>query len=214
MLLNTIRRFSVVMGCALLTGCGATSSGPDTAYSSASTPAALPDTAVAGSASSGDVMRTGDKFLIRLTGVPTDSEYNIEMQVPTSGEITQIPLIKNQSFHAAGRTTSDLAADIMAAYKANKIYTTPVVTIIPEERFVSVGGDVRLPQRVIYTPDMTLTAAINAAGGFTEYAKRGAVRILRGQQVIQVDANAAARNPGSDPSLHPGDQVYVPRTMF
>jgi hypothetical protein len=40
------------------------------------------------------------------------------------------------------------------------------------------------------------------------------VRILRGQQVIQVDATLAARTPGADPPLYAGDQIYVPRTMF
>jgi polysaccharide export outer membrane protein len=209
MSVNTLCRFSVVIACTLLTGCGGMSS---------SSPGASELSATSGSSSmetSGDLMRAGDKITIRLTGVPDSATegYIIETQIPASGAIS-VPLIKDHSFQAAGRTASDLAAEIMATYKAEKIYTSPVITIISEERFVSVGGDVRTPQRVLYTSDLTLIAAINAAGGFTEYAKRGAVRILRGQQVIQVDANAAARNPGSDPLLRPGDQVYVPRTMF
>ena len=156
-------------------------------------------------------MRVGDKVTIRLTGVP-DGGYVIEVQIPESGDIT-IPLL-SQPFHAVGRNASEVSAEIASTYKEQKIYTTPNVTIIPEERFVNVGGDVRGPQRVIYTSDLTLIGAINACGGFTEYANRKAVRILRGQQVIQVDASAAARTPGADPSLQAGDQVYVPRTMF
>ena len=207
---NTLCRFSVVIACSLLTGCGgmSSSSNPSANDPSASSAASAPEM-------SSDLMRAGDKITIRLTGVPDSATegYIIETQIPASGDIS-VPLIKDHSFQAAGRTASDLASEIMATYKAEKIYTAPVITIISEERYVSVGGDVRSPQRVLYTSDLTLIAAINAAGGFTEYAKRGAVRILRGQQVIQVDANAAAKNPGSDPALRPGDQVYVPRTMF
>ena len=73
---------------------------------------------------------------------------------------------------AAPRTRSG-GMKSMEAYKADKIYTTPVVTIIPEERFVSIGGDVRVPQRVIYTPDMTPTERYqHRAAAFTEYANK------------------------------------------
>jgi len=201
-LVKAFHRFALLgMACSLLAGCAGMSSGSSqaTAYSPSS-PAAT-----------ADVMRVGDKVTIRLTGVP-DGGYVIEVQIPESGDIT-IPLL-SQPFHAVGRNASEVSAEIASTYKEQKIYTTPNVTIIPEERFVNVGGDVRGPQRVIYTSDLTLIGAINACGGFTEYANRKAVRILRGQQVIQVDASAAARTPGADPSLQAGDQVYVPRTMF
>jgi polysaccharide export outer membrane protein len=158
-----------------------------------------------------DVMRPGDKVTLRLTGVP-DEGYLIEVQIPQSGDIT-VPLLL-QPFHAAGRTAGDLALEITQAYKSQRIYTTPEVTVIPEERYVSVGGDVRTPNRVLYTPDLTLLTAINACGGFTDYAKRTSVRILRGQQVLYYDCAAIARGATTDPALYPGDQIYVPRTIF
>jgi protein involved in polysaccharide export with SLBB domain len=165
-------------------------------------------------APSGDVIRVGDKITIRLSGVPDEANegYIIEVQIPPSGEVT-VPLL-TQAFPAIGRTAGDLAADITQAYKTQRIYTSPNVTVVPEERYVNVGGDVRQPSRVIYTPDLTMLGAINACGGFTDYANRRVVRILRGQQVMQVDATKAARTPGADPPLFAGDQIYVPRTMF
>ena len=188
----------LLLGCLALTGCFGSSS--STVSSGDPAPLAV-----------SDVMRTGDKVTIRLTGVP-DQGFVIEVQIPQSGEIT-VPLLV-EPFHAAGRTAGDLAAEITEAYKSRRIYTTPNVTVIPEERFVSVGGDVRNPSRVLFTPDLTLLSAINSCGGFTDYAKRNTVRILRGQQVIYVDATAAARTPGADPQLYPGDQIYVPRTIL
>ena len=61
----------------------------------------------------------------------------------------------------------ELANEITAAYKSGQIYTNPNVTVIPEDRYVSVGGDVRTPMRPIYTPDLTLLGAIAAAAALT-----------------------------------------------
>jgi protein involved in polysaccharide export with SLBB domain len=191
-----------VIACIALNGCGGANNG--TVSASAPPPAPTAPNAV-------DVMRTGDKITVRLTGVP-DGEYVIEVQIPASGDIT-VPLL-TRSFHAAGRNSSQVADEISEAYKVDKIYSNPNVTIIPEERFVNVGGDVRGPSRVLYTPDMTLLTAINSCGGFTEYANRKAVRITRGQQIITVNCVQATAVPGTDPALYPGDVIYVPRTIF
>ena len=195
----------LLLACLLLTGCGGFGGGDS------STTSPMPAPAPGAVSTTNDEMRVGDKIVVRLTGVP-DGEYVIEAQIPASGDIT-VPLL-TQSFHAAGRNTADLAAEISNAYKTQKIYTNPNITVLPEERYVNVGGDVRGPTRVAYTTDLTLLSAINSCGGFTEYANRRAVRIIRGQDVLQVDCVAAARTPGADPPVYPGDQIYVPRTMF
>jgi protein involved in polysaccharide export with SLBB domain len=186
-----------VLGSLLLSGCGGSDAGP-----ASQTGAAVPS----------DAIRAGDKLTIRLTGVPQDSSYINEYQVPDTGIIT-VPDM-SQPFHAAGLRSGELAEQITEAYKANKIYTNPNVTVIPEERYVSVGGDVRTPMRVLYTPDLTVIGAINAAGGFDEYADKHHVRIVRGTKVITLDGARAQRIPGLDPIVYPGDQINVPRTIF
>jgi len=195
---KTFHLLAILWSCLLLAGCAGTSN-------SSSRPAAT-------GAAPSDSIRIGDKITVRLTGVPSEDSYIIEIQIPESGEIT-LPAL-TQSFHAAGQLPGELSAQITSAYKDEKIYTNPNVTIIPEERFVNVGGDVRSPSRVIYTPDLTLLSAINSCGGFTEYADKHYVRILRSSQVIIVDAVTAARTPGADPVVYPGDQITVPRTIF
>lgn len=188
--------------CVLLTGCNG-GNNPPTAGNQAPLPTQLNAPV--------DVIRAGDKITIRLTGVP-DGEYIIEVQVPASGDIT-VPLL-TRSFHAVGRNSSELAAEISAAYKSDKIYTNPNVTVISAERFVNVSGDVRSPQRVLWTPDMTLLTAITSCGGFDEYANRKAVRVTRGQQIFTVNAIQANSMPNADPKVYPGDQIYIPRTIF
>ena len=205
--MKTFCRISLLVFTVLLTGCLGGGGGGST--SPAANPAAVG--APLSEVVAKDVMRVGDKITIRLTGVPDEGFIN-EVQFPVSGDIT-VNLL-SQSFHAAGVTPADLAAQITNAYKTQKIYTSPVVEIIPEERYVNVYGDVRSPQRVVYTPDMPLLTAIISCGGFDEYANRRAVRITRGQQIIRIDAITVARTPGADPPLYPGDQIFVPRTPF
>jgi polysaccharide export outer membrane protein len=158
-----------------------------------------------------DLMRVGDKITIQLAGVPDDGWIH-EFQIPNSGDVT-VPLL-TQSFHAAGTSVAELAAQITAAYKDQKIYTNPVVTVLAEERYVNVGGEVRSPSRVLYSADSTVMSTINSCGGFTEYANKRQVRILRGSQVYYVDCVKATLTPGADPPVYPGDEIDVPRTMF
>ena len=157
-------------------------------------------------------MRVGDKVTITLAGVPQGEEYVHEFQIPDSGDVT-VPNL-TQSFHAAGIRPGELAGEIATAYRNSRIYTNPNVTVIPEDRFVNVSGDVRSPLRVVYTPDLTLLGVISAAGGFDEYADKHRVRIVRGAQLFIVDAQKATTTPGGDVLVYPGDQITVPRTIF
>jgi protein involved in polysaccharide export with SLBB domain len=185
-----------IFSCLFLAGCG----GGVSQYSSGGVPAM-----------SKDFIRVGDKITIQLAGVP-DPGFFIEKQVPPDGNI-YLPLL-TEPFQAAGKTTPDLAAEIRGAYINQKIYTNPVITVLAEERFVTVGGDVRSPTNVPYRPDLTLMSTINSCGGFDEYANRRSVRIVRGGQTLIYDCVKAATTPGADPPVYPGDQIYVPRTVF
>ncbi len=159
-----------------------------------------------------DAMRVGDKITITLAGVPQGEEYVHEYQIPDSGDVT-VPSL-TQNFHAVGIRPGELASEIATAYRDSHIYTNPNVTVIPEDRYVNVSGDVRSPLRVVYTPDLTLLGVISAAGGFDEYADKHHVRIVRGAQLYIVDAQKATTTPGGDVLVYPGDQITVPRTIF
>jgi protein involved in polysaccharide export with SLBB domain len=84
----------------------------------------------------------------------------------------------------------------------------------PAARFVNVGGAVRTPMRVPFTEDMTLLTAINAAGGFNDFADQKRVRLLRGSEVKLFDVRQFRKNPSKDVGLQPGDRVEVPQTLF
>ena len=84
----------------------------------------------------------------------------------------------------------------------------------PASRFVNIGGAVRTPARIPFTEDLTLLSAINAAGGFTDFADQKRVRLLRGSEVKMYDVRQFRRDPSRDAKLQPGDRVEVPQTFF
>ncbi len=86
-----------------------------------------------------------------------------------------------------------------------------------EKKFIpriSVGGDVKSPQLLDFAEDLTVLRVINAAGGFTEYANRKKVRLLRDGKVVVIDVTAIVADPGKDIPLQPGDSIEVPQNFW
>ena len=161
------------------------------------------------------VLRPGDPVEIRVSGVPAEEQTQVNnVYTVDAGGMVNMPYINK--VRAAGLTPGQLAGAIESGYKAAQIYTNPTITIMmqPQTRFVNVGGAVRAPNRVPYTEDMTLLAAINAVGGFNDFADQKRVRLLRGSEATVYDVRQFRKKPGLDPKLQPGDKVEVPQSFF
>jgi protein involved in polysaccharide export with SLBB domain len=154
-------------------------------------------------------LRSGDSLTIALQGVPDPSVNSV--QVDDQGKIS-LPYIGTLT--AVGMNTGELAHRIRETYIAKKFYNTVDVSVSVTERYVYVGGEVVRPGRIIWTPDLTVTKAIQAAGGFTLYAKETRVSLVREQQPYDLDVKLAQKNPSQDPRLMPGDSIQVPRSPF
>jgi protein involved in polysaccharide export with SLBB domain len=161
------------------------------------------------------VLRVGDPIELKIGGVPNEEQQQVNniYTVDANGSVN-LPYINK--LKAEGLTPAQLARSIEEAYRANKIYTNPNITILmqPTSRFVNVGGAVRLPMRVPFTEDLTLLASINAAGGFNDFADQKRVRLLRRNDVKVYDVRQFRRDPSRDVKLQPGDRVEVPQTFF
>jgi polysaccharide export outer membrane protein len=160
-------------------------------------------------------LRVGDPVELKIGGVPIEEQQQLNntYTVDANGWIS-LPYINKVK--AEGLTPAQLARSIEEAYRANKIYTNPNITILmqPTSRFVNVGGAVRAPNRVPFTEDLTLLAAINAAGGFNDFADQKRVRLLRGKEAKVYDVRQFRRDPSRDVRLRPGDRVEVPQSFF
>ena len=168
------------------------------------------------SAMSQDVLlRSGDQIELRLGGVPPQEIEQISGQYQVDGQgFINLPHIGK--IRAAGLAQAELQTTIEAAYRNQQIYTNPTITInVPTQaRFVNVGGDVKTPRRVEFTPDLTVLGAISAAGGFTEFADTTKVRLLRDGHASLVNIKEIRKDPSKDPRLKPGDTLEVPQSFW
>jgi polysaccharide export outer membrane protein len=189
--------FFALAACALLTA--ACTSGPAPV---ASNPR-IPD------ATSAALLRAGDSLVVSIQGVPDPSTNAV--QIDDQG-IISLPLIG--VVNAAGLTPSDLSQRVRETYVSKRIYTTVDISVSVTERYVYVGGEVQRPGRIVWTPDLTVTKAIQAAGGFTLYARETGVSLVREQTAYPFNVTLAQRDPAEDLRMMPGDSIQVPRSAF
>jgi len=167
------------------------------------------------SAQDGVRLRTGDQLELRIAGVPA-SEIAIVSNTYSIADDGTLNMPYIGKVKVAGLSIPQIQSSIQGAYKRAEIFTNPTITIVIQTgaRYVTLGGDVRAPQRVPWTADLTLLTAINAAGGFTEFADQSKVKLLRGSRGYEVDVKKIRADPQQDIKLLPGDKVEVPRGFF
>jgi len=156
-------------------------------------------------------LRVGDAVEIRLSGVPPEEvgQFSGSYTIDAEGLIN-IPFLGMTK--AAGLQPNALQQLIETRLKTEKIFTRPTITITTGQvRFVNVGGSVRGPGRVTYTADLTLMTAINAVGGFNDFADRKRVRLIRDGKATVFNTLDIKKDPTLDPAVKPGDQIDVPQ---
>ena len=161
------------------------------------------------------LLRSGDTIELRIGGVPPEEVQQVTGTYAIDGYgYVNLPHIGK--IRADQTTQSDLQRAIENAYRSQQIYTNPSITLtIPNTaRFVNTGGEVKAPQRVPFTADLTLLGAISASGGFTEFADQKKVRLLRDGKVTIVNVKDVRKDPEKDIRLKPGDRIEVPQSFW
>jgi protein involved in polysaccharide export with SLBB domain len=153
-------------------------------------------------------LNVGDILTIKFLDVPAPIP-DFEGRIREDGTIT---LFLNKTFTAAGKTGPQLEKEIRALY-VPQYYKYMTVNVIPQSRFFYVGGEVKSPGQHPYVSRIKLLEAIQSAGDFTEYARRGKVIVTRssGQRII-VDAKKAKTHPELNVEIFPEDRVDVPKS--
>ena len=174
------------------------------------TPAKVPDTADSMSA---DFLRPGERIRVVFNDIP-DAPVPAEEVIPEDGRII---LPRGVEVVVIGKKRTEVEKEIAKIYvEDKKLYRKITANIERMASFISVGGEVRNPSAVMFRGDMTVTAAIASAGGFSEYANRSAVIITRAanKKQFKVNVRRAVNNPELDLILYPGDQIHVPRSKI
>jgi polysaccharide export outer membrane protein len=150
--------------------------------------------------------------LVTFSGVDTPPPPHPE-RIKEDGDIT-LPLIG--AVKAVGKTSGELQKEIHGLY-VPKYYVRLTVTVIQStEQVFYVTGEVRIPGPKPYSATgVTVTQAISAAGGPTEFARRSRVQLTRSNGAkVQINYDKALRDPKLDLKVFPGDSIHIPRRLF
>lgn len=157
------------------------------------------------------VIGAGDMLAIRVWKNP---ELSVEVPVRPDGKIS-VPLVDD--VQAQGLTAAELKEVIareLAEYVSN-----PDVTVVVRQvnsKRVHVIGEVRRSGPISLAGDQRVVDAISNAGGFSPYADKKSVKVIRrtedGEKTygFDYDAYVSGNAPGTNMLLQPGDTVVVP----
>lgn len=154
-------------------------------------------------------LQPGDKIHIE---VYHDQDLSPSLQIRPDGKIT-LPLLGDIA--AAGHTSIELRDQIATSLK--DYITNPVVTVMVMEttpQVVYVMGEVNKPGTLpLVGGRLSILQALAMAGGFTDFANKKDIRILRhgknGMQTLRFNYKDALEDSSEPLQLMPGDTVIV-----
>lgn len=133
--------------------------------------------------------------------------------VRNDGKIS-LPLLDD--IQAAGKTPMELKAVI--SNKLSSFIEGPVVTVIVKEQGsqrIYIIGEVKSIGEYVLNKDLTVVQALALAGGFTEWAKKDKIVLLRRSQgkeqrmIINYDDIVDGEKPGQNILLQADDTIIV-----
>jgi len=164
------------------------------------------------------IIGPGDEIAIFVWG---NSELNSSSPVRPDGKLTTHLV---EDLQASGKTSTQLARDVEAAY--SEYVRQPVVSVtvtgfegVPDQS-VRVMGEAVDPQQITYKKHMTLLDVMISAGGLTEYAagnKSVLIRLVDGKEVsynLRLDDLVKQGDISANLSIMPGDIVIIAESWF
>lgn len=158
----------------------------------------------------------GDTFEVNFELSP---EFNQSVTVQPDGFIT---LKGIGDIHVAGETVPELTQTLRKSY--DKILNDPLISVVLkdfEKPYFTASGQLNHPGKYELRGNVTLTEAIAMAGGFNSDAKHSQVLLFRRvndqwleAKMFNVKHMMGKGNLGEDPTLHPGDQLFVPKNAL
>ena len=143
-----------------------------------------------------------------------EADLSVPSEVVRPDGKISLPLIGE--IQASGKTQAQLEAEV--SQKLRQYVSEPVVNVIVKEIHsakVSILGEVKKPGVYPIKERATILDAIALAEGFTEYAKRGKVTVIRStangdEKHINLDVDEIIKRSKGDPFyIQPYDKIYV-----
>jgi polysaccharide export outer membrane protein len=159
------------------------------------------------------VLREGDVVKCFFPGA---AEFSNVQKIRTDGKLS-MPMIGE--IQAAGKTVSRLQAELSHRYKSELQNTEVVVSLESGGLPVIISGGVGAPGKFLFDRPTTLLEAIMSAGGFTDYARKRKVSLIRMEngryQTIIYDMSRGLKG-GPTPVVYVrgGDVIHVPLSTW
>ncbi len=164
------------------------------------------------------VLRAGDRLAVHIPelssaqGEVKDAVQEVVVSPTGTIDLRRLP----GPLQVAGRSMGAARTTVLEAYKVAGVLTDPTVSVTLTEAAVQsiyVCGEVHGPGPIPYTPGLTMTQAIAAAGSFNYTVKHSDIRILRiapdgSQRTFRVNMSEVLLDESPDFLLLPGDVVY------
>lgn len=152
---------------------------------------------------SGLVKESGPKVL-RREAIPL---YVVVADAQPLPEAERVTVVRNES-------NETFEAELAKASEMNRLVRPgDVITLLaPVSQFVYLGGEVKLPGEKMYRRGLTLTQAINAAGGATTNGKEARVGRDDGKGFLVVTRfklKEIESGKIQDPVIKPGDRITI-----
>ena len=155
----------------------------------------------------------GDVLAISVWGQPELSLQ--EVVVRTDGRISA-PLVDDVD--VLGKTPQDLKVELTE--KLAEYVTAPHVTVVVRQinsKHIYLIGEVKREGPIRFLRDMRVVDALSSAGGFTSFAGKGNIKLIRQQNgsgpaefVFDYNEFVRGENLEQNVLLLPGDRIVVP----
>jgi polysaccharide export outer membrane protein len=147
---------------------------------------------------------SGDVITIRVFG---EDELSFEEIRLTDAGTISYPFIGE--IRASGKTAAELEKIIATALRADYLVDPKVSVRIIAYREFYVNGEVKSPGGYPYQPGLTIRKAVALAGGFSDWASKSKIYVIR-----EDDPERKPQRATIDTLVMPGDIVTVEQSLF
>jgi polysaccharide biosynthesis/export protein VpsN len=159
---------------------------------------------VHGSGDSTYLLGSGDVIDITVFG---EEELTLRDVKLTDAGTVSYPFIGE--IRAAGKTAAELEKVIRAGLLGDYLIDPKVSVRVKAYRAFYINGEVKSPGGYPYEPGLTVRKAVSLAGGFTEWASKSAVTVIR-----ETDPEKEPEKVKLDAVIQPGDIITIDQSLF
>jgi polysaccharide export outer membrane protein len=154
----------------------------------------------------------GDVIVVSYPGAP---ELNTTQRVSANGRVS---LPKVGDISASGKSVATLQSQLTGMYGSHLQNPTVLVAVETAAAGVYVSGEVLRPGKIPLDRPMTAFEAVMEAGGFSKFANRKQVVVVRNQggkqQRYALNLDDTINQGGSAFYLRPYDTVFVKQSRW